>query len=258
MSAFAEVLAAVHHAADALYRVGDADLGAVSAAIRAGRVHVLTRTLPAGYDVPRRYANVVAADASALLTAYRAASDATATMVSHLDELAVAVQAPSRVLSAARAAIRVARRTGVRGAAGTCLRHLTGRSMAGPLRYCHPWERPGRHRQDQLNKSSAGCTGLTPFLSSAPRRSTGQRACWSRRRSAGPGNRSNLVHTRLTSQLGLRGLRLGWRLRTSWRARLRRCQGTQLRRWQRRCARPGLRLGCCDPPSPSTTGVVRA
>jgi hypothetical protein len=115
---FTEVLAAVHHAADALCRVGDADLGAVTAAIRAGRVHVLTRTLPAGYDVPRRYANVVAADASALLTAYRAACDATATMVAHLDELAVAVQAPSRVLSAARAGIRVVRRTGVRGVAG--------------------------------------------------------------------------------------------------------------------------------------------
>ncbi|HVB45420.1 MAG TPA: hypothetical protein VNF47_22325 [Streptosporangiaceae bacterium] len=118
LSGLAEVVAAVHHAADALDCMGDADLRAVHAAIRAGRVHVLTRTLPAGYDVPRRYANVVAADASALLTAYRAACDATATMVGHLDELAVAVQAPSRVLSAARAATRVARRTGVRGVAG--------------------------------------------------------------------------------------------------------------------------------------------
>ena len=118
LSGLAEVVAAVHHAADALDCMGDADLRAVHAAIRAGRVHVLTRTLPAGYDVPRRYANVVAADASGLLAAYQAASDATATMVACLDELAVAMQAPSRVLSAARAAIRVVRRTGVRGVAG--------------------------------------------------------------------------------------------------------------------------------------------
>ncbi|HUZ52702.1 MAG TPA: hypothetical protein VMU94_09250 [Streptosporangiaceae bacterium] len=115
---FTEVLAAVHYAADALCSVGDADLGAVSAAVRAGRVCVLTRTLPAGYDVPRRYANVVATDAFGLLAAYRAASDATATMVAHLDVLAVAVQAPSRVLSAARAATRVARRADVHDVAG--------------------------------------------------------------------------------------------------------------------------------------------
>jgi hypothetical protein len=114
---FAEVLAAVHHAADALDRVGDADLGAVSAAIHAGRVHVLTRTLPAEYDVPRRYANVVAGDASGLLAAYQAASDATTHMVARLNELAVAAQAPSRILSAARAATRVVRRNGVHGAA---------------------------------------------------------------------------------------------------------------------------------------------
>jgi len=127
---FAEVLAAVHHAADALDRVGDADLGAVSAAIRAGRVHVLTRTLPAGYDVPRRYANVVAADASGLLAAYQAASDATAHMVAHLDELAVAMQAPSRVLGAARAATRLTRRTGVRSATGD-LPSVSDRTLNG-------------------------------------------------------------------------------------------------------------------------------
>jgi hypothetical protein len=111
------VQAAVHHAADAVDRVGGADLGAVRAAIRAGRVQVLTRTLPAEYDVPRRYANVVAGDASELLAAYQAASDATAHMVARLNELAVAAQAPSRILSAARAATRVVRRNGVHGAA---------------------------------------------------------------------------------------------------------------------------------------------
>ena len=116
--ALAEVLAAVHYAADALDRVGDADMRAAGAAVHAGRVHVLTRTLPPGYDVPRKYANVIPADAAALLTAYRGASDATARMVAHLDEIAVAVHAPSRMLGAARAAFRVARRVGVRGAAG--------------------------------------------------------------------------------------------------------------------------------------------
>ena len=39
-------------------------------------------------------------------------------MVARLDEIAVAVQAPSRVLSAARAATRVVRRAGVAGEAG--------------------------------------------------------------------------------------------------------------------------------------------
>jgi hypothetical protein len=135
VSGLAEVVAAVHHAADALDCMGDADLRAVHAAIRAGRVHVLTRTLPAGYDVPRRYANVVAADASGLLAAYRAARDATATMVGHLDELAVAVQAPSRVLSAARTATRVVRRTAVFSVAGDL---PLGRALNGRADWTQP------------------------------------------------------------------------------------------------------------------------
>jgi len=104
---FTAVIAAVHHAASAVVSLAAADMRGVDVAVRASRLHVPTRTLPEGYDVPRRFANAVPATTADLLDAYQAASDASDLAAASLDALAVTVGAPSRILSLARAAIRL-------------------------------------------------------------------------------------------------------------------------------------------------------
>jgi hypothetical protein len=101
---FTAVVSAVHRAVDALSYAGAADLRAVSTAIRASRVYVLTRSLPDGYDVPYKYAHAPPAEAASLQEAYRVASEATSRAVADLDALALTVNAPSRTLTATRTA----------------------------------------------------------------------------------------------------------------------------------------------------------
>ena len=113
----AVVVGAVHHAMDSLAQVGAADLRAVDTAIRASRIYVPTRTLPEYYDVPYRYGNATPAATAALLDAYQAACGATDRAVVGLDTVAVTMNAPTRVLAAARAAISPAPDTGERHAA---------------------------------------------------------------------------------------------------------------------------------------------
>jgi len=79
----------------------------VDVAVRASRLHVPTRTLPDGYDVPRKFASAVPSTAAALLDAYQAAAAASDLAVADLDGLAVTVGAPSRILRFARAAARL-------------------------------------------------------------------------------------------------------------------------------------------------------
>jgi hypothetical protein len=100
------VVAAVHHAADTLAWMGDADLRAVGTAARASRIYMPTRTLPEYYDVPYRYGNATPAATAALLDAYQAACGATGHAVTGLDAVAVTMNAPTRVLAAARTATR--------------------------------------------------------------------------------------------------------------------------------------------------------
>jgi hypothetical protein len=104
---FTEVVSAVHHAVSAVAGIAATDLRAVDVAVRASRLHVPTRTLPTGYDVPRRFASAVSATAAALLDAYEAASAASDRAVADLDALAVTVGAPSRILGFARTAVRL-------------------------------------------------------------------------------------------------------------------------------------------------------
>ncbi len=104
---FTAVVSAVHHAVSAVIGIAATDLRAVDIAVRASRLHVPTRTLPDGYDVPRRFANAVPATAAALLDAYEAASAASELAVADLDALAVTVGAPSRILGFARTAVRL-------------------------------------------------------------------------------------------------------------------------------------------------------
>jgi hypothetical protein len=100
----AVVIAAVHHAADTLARVAEADTDAVGAAIRARRLYAPTRTLPEYVDVPYRYGHATPSDTIALLEAYQAATDATRLAAAGLDTIANGLNAPSQVLAAARVA----------------------------------------------------------------------------------------------------------------------------------------------------------
>jgi hypothetical protein len=101
------IVAAAHQAVDALARVAMTDLEAVEAADRAGRLYAPTRSLPAGYDVPRPFAPAPAARFRELRDAYRAALDASIEAAHALDELTVAVRGSSMALALARAAASV-------------------------------------------------------------------------------------------------------------------------------------------------------
>jgi hypothetical protein len=98
------VLAAVHHAADAISRISYADHQAVHDAAASNRLYVPTRVLPENYDIPHPYAPAPRARSGALLDAYHAAIDATIRSTAALDDLAAAVDAPSSLLTAARRA----------------------------------------------------------------------------------------------------------------------------------------------------------
>jgi hypothetical protein len=99
-----QIVAAVHQAADALSQVAAADATAVTGTDRAGRLYVLTRTLPDGYDVPHRYATPPAERTWPLLDAYTTVGQASAQTAAVLADLALAVDAPSSALALARAA----------------------------------------------------------------------------------------------------------------------------------------------------------
>jgi hypothetical protein len=100
------VVGAVHHAADALAGLALADLRAVGEAIRGNRVHVPTRTLYESDRVRYRYWTVPPARAEALREVYRGAVQASERLVAELDAVAVTMNAPSRILAAARVASR--------------------------------------------------------------------------------------------------------------------------------------------------------
>jgi len=102
------VLAAVHHAADAISRIATADHAAVLDAA-GSQLYVPTRLLPENYDIPHPYAPAPRGYADALLAAYDTAIDATTHITTALDDLATAVDAPSSVLAAGRQASAAAR-----------------------------------------------------------------------------------------------------------------------------------------------------
>jgi hypothetical protein len=103
------VLAAVHHAADAISQIAATDHQAVLDAAADGRLYVPTRMLPDTYDIPQPYAPAPRAYSDALLIAYDTAADATARTTTAVDDLASAVNAPSNLLAAARRASAEAR-----------------------------------------------------------------------------------------------------------------------------------------------------
>jgi hypothetical protein len=103
-SGIVTVLAAVHHAGDAISRIAAADHQAVLDAADTSRLYVPTRVLPENYDIPHPYAPAPRSHSSALLDAYHTAIDATMHSTAALDNLATAVDAPSSLLTASRRA----------------------------------------------------------------------------------------------------------------------------------------------------------
>lgn len=100
----AATVATVHHATDALATVAAADLAAVTTLSQTRQLYVLTRAMPDGYDIPRRYATALPRHIRPLLNAYQHVLATTNQATSELATMALALDAPSAPLALARAA----------------------------------------------------------------------------------------------------------------------------------------------------------
>jgi hypothetical protein len=99
-----DVIAAVHQAVDAMAAVAETDGDAVVTASAARRLYVPTRSLAYKSDVPRPFAPAPVTRRQALQKTYDVALRASRKAAEALGELAIAAEAPSRVLAFARAA----------------------------------------------------------------------------------------------------------------------------------------------------------
>lgn len=97
------ILAAVHHAADALARIAVEDRAAVGTAATDGRLYLPTRLMPAECDIPRRYTPAPRSRTGTLLALYEHVIAADTRAVAALDTLAESLGSPSELLAAARA-----------------------------------------------------------------------------------------------------------------------------------------------------------
>ena len=98
------MLAAVHHAADAVTRIVPQDREAVRLAAAEQRLHVRTRLLPEDYDVPYHYAPIPPSLLDELVIPYDTAIEATHRAIAALDSLAITIDSPTRALAAGRPA----------------------------------------------------------------------------------------------------------------------------------------------------------
>lgn len=99
------VIAAVHHASHTLTHLARAEHEEVRAAAGAGRILVTTRSLPDDFDIPRPFAQAPQERVDALLARYRHAAAASREITATVAVVAEATQGPSRVLTAAEAAV---------------------------------------------------------------------------------------------------------------------------------------------------------
>lgn len=97
-----DVLAAVHHAIDAITRAGAEDQDAVRVAVADDRLYLPTRLMPADCDIPRPYSLTPPSRTSALLTSYGTATTAITRAAIALDDLAAALDGPTWTLAALR------------------------------------------------------------------------------------------------------------------------------------------------------------
>jgi hypothetical protein len=96
------VVAAIHHAADAMALLASTEHHQLRGAAEAGRILVPTRTLDEDYDIPRPYAPAPEEVTGPLAARYRDAALASRQATATLGRAASATGAPSRVLTAAR------------------------------------------------------------------------------------------------------------------------------------------------------------
>ena len=104
-AALAEVASAMHYATGSLARAARTDLDAIGTAAAAGRLYVTTRSLPElKYDVPRPYAQAPRDRVAGALAVYADTAGISQAALRSAADVAAAVDAPSRVLSAAEQA----------------------------------------------------------------------------------------------------------------------------------------------------------
>jgi hypothetical protein len=97
------VVAAVHHAVDAIARIASEDRQAVRQAAGDGRLYFPAGLLPARDQIPYQYAPIRWPRARRLLATYTAVTEATARTIGTLDDLAATLGTTSRYLSQTRA-----------------------------------------------------------------------------------------------------------------------------------------------------------
>jgi hypothetical protein len=90
------VLAAVHHAADAIACIAVHDRAAVGRAAADHRLYMPTRLLPENYDIPCRYAPVPSERTDELIAAYDTAARVSRNAAMILDELSVTIGSPAQ------------------------------------------------------------------------------------------------------------------------------------------------------------------
>jgi hypothetical protein len=133
------VVAAVHHAADALALLADTEHDHLRGAICAKRILVPTRTLPDDYDIPRPYAPASDEHTTALLNQYRDARQTSRDAAAAVGRAAQATRAPSRALTAVRAAARTMPHSASPASDTSAQVALAGRDhasdMPGPLQH---------------------------------------------------------------------------------------------------------------------------
>lgn len=98
------MIAAVHHASDALHQLAEVHHKQAWLGVRAGRFLVPTRSLPASCDIPRPYGPAPPDRTSIVLSAYQYTRTASSDAAASIADVAAATRAPSRVLTRASAA----------------------------------------------------------------------------------------------------------------------------------------------------------
>jgi hypothetical protein len=111
-SDFPYLLAAVHHVADSLAHLAEANDAQAHAAVMARRILVPARAPATGGAPADFFVRPSGGRILSFLMASAGPRDASERTASAVEDIAVAVQAPSRTLAAARAATRSQRRTG--------------------------------------------------------------------------------------------------------------------------------------------------
>ena len=101
------VIAAIHHAADAITRIALRHQQAVRTAASERRLYLPTRLMPEEYDIPRPYTLAPSKRTDKLLTTYTTAINASTRVTEALDELAATTGAPSAILGIHRGFARL-------------------------------------------------------------------------------------------------------------------------------------------------------